>query len=45
MASLLVSRVFGISIPVSAGDTSEAVLVERGKGGIMENFSKTVSIS
>jgi hypothetical protein len=33
MASLLVSRVFGVSIPASAGNTSEAVLVERGKVG------------
>jgi hypothetical protein len=38
MASLLVSRVFGISIPVSAGNTSEAVLVERQEGNPIPDF-------
>jgi hypothetical protein len=38
MASLLVSRVFGISIPVSAGNTSKAILVEGQEGNPIPDF-------
>jgi K+-transporting ATPase c subunit len=38
MVFLLVSRVFGISIPVSARNTSEAVLVEKQEGNPIPDF-------